>query len=998
MQNAQNYPIQVGILHSLNLAEYATCYITSGYKQNPATENWLRVWYTIRILIFGFKCRIVSCNTRRDMDSKAKSILEKALQEKSRGNYDKALKRISDTINKFPDEFDLYIEAADVCIASGESMQASQYLKRAHSKFTNDRDKVLNFARDKVRTENDPVLGKYVLELTVKNRDLDDAYECLEDLQDRAIRDLLQRTRTKRQSMNSASSGGYSLKGEMVHNALCEALMCLRLGRLKEAARGLRQILDEKPVENETLEPFLAGLEKRMSKSGRIRLLYARSLIIAQHVHKAMQRVVTAARFDSSLVSECLELVREASENAADNPECIDRALVELLLIEGDVTRAAELLASRLDEKPDESKDIMDQIRPHLEKFEDTLVLHYVYMDAAFNAELPASIVKILKGLQNEDSHRADLLQWLTTKSKENFLPVELMLIQGEMAIQEKDYDLAVEVLTAICHNSPNDAPVALAMAERQMQSAPTLKKFFEMQSKESADVGAAREASDDGFDFEHFENKEFSFAATAKPEEIEIEHEEPSDSTISDQAALDDDHDEDYDDEDDSDDGVDSDFDNSSSESIFAATNKKSKKKKKKAKSKNKVETSKKAAVSEEPAEISAPDPYEEIVWEEEDENGNVAAKSPGVVSEPTPVDEPALVEELVTQPAYAQGAPDTPNSNDHDTAFEPSSAHVTNVANELYKSGASTFFYVDAETEDEASTATIVADATDMAGDSDAAEASDDLGLELNTGAQLSLSGNADDGDADNDVDQFFTGSAVNAANNDAEDLDSRDEDVDTDVADDVDNEDIDDDTDDEDEHVERAVIELTTELDDDIDDDIDDVDDDTESEHQEDEQARPLSFEARFERFLDGKIDNEATVAMIDEAYEAGLWEELRELLHFQPESDNEHFIRQFYQAEYHINCGRTLPALELLRTIDRSTLFDDQVRIVGLKQASCERMVCDFEAANNTFMKLKEAFPDSEEIAQLAKRNYEQYLQDQCNEAPVLEKTASLTTDL
>jgi tetratricopeptide (TPR) repeat protein len=267
------------------------------------------------------------------MDPKAKSALDKALQEKVRGNHDKALKKLQEAIRKFPSEPELYIEAAEVCFEGGESLGATQFLKKAHTRFADERDRIVEFARERASTSNDPVVGKFLLEQLVKRRELTAALECLNDLQDRAIRDLLQRSRTKRQSLTSATAGGYALKGEMITNALSEALLCLRLGRFKEAVRTLLHLVEEKPVENEVLEPFFARLEKAHPKSGRVRVGYAASLLAANNPEAAMTRFVQAATIERPLADECLERIRDYRNGIEQPPASVDLATVEILLI-----------------------------------------------------------------------------------------------------------------------------------------------------------------------------------------------------------------------------------------------------------------------------------------------------------------------------------------------------------------------------------------------------------------------------------------------------------------------------------------------------------------------------------------------------------------------------------------------------------------------------------------------------------------------------------------
>jgi tetratricopeptide (TPR) repeat protein len=302
------------------------------------------------------------------MDNKVSSALEKALQEKNKGHYRRALKRLTEVLDNHRDEIELYLELADVCLEGGESLHATQHLKKAYSRFANDKDKIDSFARDKLKSLGDPILGKFLMEQSIKRRELDWACEALEGLQDRTIRELLQRTRTKKQTLNSAASGGHALKSELVMNVLSEALLCLRLGRFKESVRSFIQILDEKPVENEVLEPFFGGLEKKFPKAGRIRFAYACSLIYAQQYDKAMSRLVQSVTMEPKLAKDALERLRELTETFETPPDSLQDALVEILVAKGDVLRAGEILQESLADNPEKSKRVIEMMAPHVEE------------------------------------------------------------------------------------------------------------------------------------------------------------------------------------------------------------------------------------------------------------------------------------------------------------------------------------------------------------------------------------------------------------------------------------------------------------------------------------------------------------------------------------------------------------------------------------------------------------------------------------------------------
>jgi len=56
--------------------------------------------------------------------------------------------------------------------------------------------------------------------------------------------------------------------------------------------------------------------------------------------------------------------------------------------------------------------------------------------------------------------------------------------------------------------------------------------------------------------------------------------------------------------------------------------------------------------------------------------------------------------------------------------------------------------------------------------------------------------------------------------------------------------------------------------------------------------------------------------------------------------------------------------------------------------------CQRSMNDFAGANETLKRLVAAFPGRAEYDRLERRNYEQFVGDQANDVPILQKTTSL----
>ncbi|MGD8413789.1 MAG: hypothetical protein PVF33_06130, partial [Candidatus Latescibacterota bacterium] len=453
------------------------------------------------------------------MNNKVTPVLEKALQDKVKGNYQKALRRLTEALEKHSDEMELYVEGADVCLEGGEPLQATHFLKKAYTRFSAEKERLDTFSREKLRKTGDPVLGKFLLELAIKRRELDWCCEILEDLQDRTVRELLQRTRTKKQTLTAAARGGYAIKSELVVNILSEALLCLRLGRMKAAVQAFIEILDDKPVENEVLEPFFGGLEKKYPKAGRIRYVYACSLIYTQQYDKAMSRLVQSVKMEPKIADEALERLRVLTEQFETPPPSVQDALVELLLAKGDVVRAGEILDESLANEPDQARRVMELLKPYVENVSDSLVLHYLYMEAALTADQTRRVLDKVNLIRRSEDHRDDLYQWLENKSTEQFLPAEIMIVHGEMALEAHHTSRAAEIFKAVFGSSPRDAQTVLAILEKHKDGNEKLTKLYDEQSE----VLRANnpQQSDDGVEFEHFENEDFSFSSGPR-EEVE--------------------------------------------------------------------------------------------------------------------------------------------------------------------------------------------------------------------------------------------------------------------------------------------------------------------------------------------------------------------------------------------------------------------------------------------------------------------------------------------
>lgn len=440
-----------------------------------------------------------------NMASKSLGILERAHQERSRGEYDKALKRLRDGISKHPGELPLYREAVELCLEAGESMEAIQYFKRARRQFPDHYDELWRHAVDKVNGFNDAIFGKFLIDTAVKKRELQEAADVLDNLKDHTASELLKRTRTKKQTLSSAMGGGLTLKGELVMNAIAEALICLRVRKYQDAVKVFLQVLAEKPNESESIEPFFVVLDKEHRDKPGITYALGRCLLLSGKYGKAVAKIVKGVVTAPSFVPDAIAAL-EAVAASEDVPgDDIQLALARLDIMAGNEHRAAERIHAVLDGNSSRAPLVVDLLKPDIEHVSDNLLLHYLFIESALLANRNEIALTHVKKLYRVPRHRSDLVEWLDTKSQDRFMPANLLMYFGEISLEQKMFEKAEEIFREVLSMSANDAPMIASILEKY-RGEPSIKRLHNT----LVDKDAGAPGGDDG-DIHHFDNKEFS-------------------------------------------------------------------------------------------------------------------------------------------------------------------------------------------------------------------------------------------------------------------------------------------------------------------------------------------------------------------------------------------------------------------------------------------------------------------------------------------------------
>jgi len=446
------------------------------------------------------------------MNDKAASFIQKAQQERKRAQFDRALKRLEQGIAAFPEELDLYLEAIDTAIEGGELLQATSLLKTVQDKFTKERERVQQFVREKLQTVHDPSLARCAVEHAVKRRDLEAALDLLTDVPDHTIRELLNRARTKAQSLKSASHGGHTLRGETVVNELANAVLSVRLGNLKEAMATFVKVVEEKPVEHKGVDGFLAAIAAKNPKAGRIRHARGCAMRAGGNEIEAIHLFVEAAKLEPACAVNCLEQL-EAMLESSHHPGKVRRAVAETQLLKGDIDDAAETLREYLKENPENGREIIMLLRPFTDPANGLNACTWLSLEQSLAIEQSSLALELMRPIQVR-GHGAELFTWL----EEHPLPLppaELAIFHASLALETKNFERAADMLGDVCAASPPDVPAVLALIDRHRSADALIDALYLKYAPRKEAPAPAAQATEDG-DFQMFEANEFRLETSA--------------------------------------------------------------------------------------------------------------------------------------------------------------------------------------------------------------------------------------------------------------------------------------------------------------------------------------------------------------------------------------------------------------------------------------------------------------------------------------------------
>jgi tetratricopeptide (TPR) repeat protein len=457
------------------------------------------------------------------MNPKIPSILEKVSKEKSRGNYAKALKRITAAIEEYPDELELYKEAIGLGIDAGEPLQTIKYFKKALSLFRSERDVLHEYAAALEKKSCDPVFGKYLLENSIKNKDLQQGFHIVQAIDEHILEDLLLRTCRKRETLSSALRGGHKLDGELSINEISEAILHLALGNIREAVQIVIQQLDSNNLECSVIEPLLVNMEKTFPRNGHVRYALGNCYLSNGEINRGVNKIVQAVKMNPDLVDDIARRLERTVKKDGSHHENLEFALFEVYSLQENISKVSTLAQSILDATPQKAPQVLDLLKKVIEKSPSNRDLEELYLDASLSSDQSQRIRGYLESTWQQKDKRRNNLDWLEAHSKSGSLPVDLQIYFGKLVLNEGRSDWAINIFKRTMSESPSEAQNIIHILDKRQHSEPQVGEFCRELKSASQD-----NAYEGEFDIQSFDKAEFSLSAfeqDAKVQDFELEN-----------------------------------------------------------------------------------------------------------------------------------------------------------------------------------------------------------------------------------------------------------------------------------------------------------------------------------------------------------------------------------------------------------------------------------------------------------------------------------------
>ena len=248
--------------------------------------------------------------------------LKKISQERQKGDLRRALERARDGLSKFPDDYDIAMEAVQLCIDLADLKEAVTLMKSTIRRHPRSRIQLLGVARETLHQSFNPFLASFVVETLLHMRDIEDARDVFRKAPDSWISEMINRCQTRSKGIEGSDRGGNT------ENELLLGILLMESHRWEEAAAALGRALAASPDEVKSVGPLLLEIEREAPASAEVQFYLGLASTLLDHPEKAEARFFRSLELEGPPAQRIVELLQSAPKKGRDHLLLLGEALI----------------------------------------------------------------------------------------------------------------------------------------------------------------------------------------------------------------------------------------------------------------------------------------------------------------------------------------------------------------------------------------------------------------------------------------------------------------------------------------------------------------------------------------------------------------------------------------------------------------------------------------------------------------------------------------------
>jgi tetratricopeptide (TPR) repeat protein len=346
--------------------------------------------------------------------------LKRILQERERGDMPKARKTAVEALEKWPDDYDLAIEAAQTCLDLSDYPQAANILKNAHKRHANRRNEIIEFARSAFIQSSSTLLGSFIIETLIKGRNIDGVADLLQASPESFVGDLTKRGEARSKNLADDDQERSPIFAE---NELLLGMLYKSSKQFEKSVTSLGRALEILPTDAQAIGALLVQIEHELPAHVLVKFYLGLASLLLAHPDKAEARFFQCLELDEPPLEKILSALA-AAETPCPNQDLLKG---EILTRSGNTAEGAAAIRAYISNDPTPATE-RGNAPPQDERMklaEERLAMlpgpvfaspdiAFLYCDVATRTGLVKEAIAVLERIAaNEPARTGAIIEWL---------------------------------------------------------------------------------------------------------------------------------------------------------------------------------------------------------------------------------------------------------------------------------------------------------------------------------------------------------------------------------------------------------------------------------------------------------------------------------------------------------------------------------------------------------------------------------------------------------